>query len=101
MWVIVLFDLPVKTKSQRRKATDFRKSLLEDGFQMMQFSVYIRACPSEESAAAHRRRVRAVLPPLGSVRILQITDQQYGRMACFDGKKEHDPEEMPRQLQFF
>ena len=32
MWVIVLFDLPTKTKVERQRYTEFRKFLLEDGF---------------------------------------------------------------------
>lgn len=101
MWLIVLFDLPVRTKAQRKAATKFRKHLLEDGFQMMQYSVYLRACPSEENASAHVGRVQSGLPPLGSVRIMQVTDRQFGHMLCFDGKRTTRPEEMPAQLEFF
>ncbi|HRV80167.1 MAG TPA: CRISPR-associated endonuclease Cas2, partial [Planctomycetota bacterium] len=99
MWVWVLFDLPVRTKPQRKRATEFRKHLLEDGFQMMQYSVYIRPCPSEENAEVHVQRARNALPALGSIRILQITDKQFGRMQCFDGKRPQEPEGMPRQLE--
>ncbi len=101
MWVLVLFDLPVKTRAQRKAATEFRKHLLQDGFEMMQYSVYMRPCASEENAAAHRGRVQAWLPPLGSVRILIVTDKQYGRMRCFDGKSPRPPESQPQQLEFF
>jgi CRISPR-associated protein Cas2 len=101
MWAIVLFDLPVRTKPQRRLAASFRKGLLEDGFWMLQYSVYARPCPSEESARVHARRVRRLLPPEGQVRILQMTDKQYGRMECFHGKLVQDVEHQPRQLEFF
>ena len=101
MWVLVLFDLPVRTKPQRKRATEFRKQLLEDGFMMMQYSVYARPCPSEENAEVHVERIRRNLPPLGSVRILKVTDRQYGRMLCFDGNRPAPPEGMPRQLEFF
>ena len=47
MWVFVFFDLPVLTKQQRKQATQFRKALEKDGFTMMQFSVYVRHCPSK------------------------------------------------------
>jgi CRISPR-associated protein Cas2 len=101
MWLLVLFDLPVRTKPQRKRATDFRKTLLTDGFAMMQYSVYMRPCASEENASTHLERVQRSLPPLGSVRVMQITDKQFGRMLCFDGKQPVDPEQMPRQLEFF
>ena len=53
MWVFVLFDLPTETKKQRKAASDFRKKLLCDGFEMFQFSIYLRHCPSRENADVH------------------------------------------------
>ena len=47
MWLFVFFDLPVKTKKQRKEATTFRKYLEKDGFSMLQFSVYMRHCASK------------------------------------------------------
>ncbi len=80
MWLLVLFDLPVGTKEQRRRATRFRNSLKDDGFLMLQFSVYARICRGQDAVDKHLRRVRSSLPKEGSVRSLQITDKQYGRM---------------------
>ncbi len=101
MWVLVLFDLPVKTKAQRKRATRFRNSLVKDGFDMIQYSVYSRACSSEEKAAVHRYRVRHILPPEGRVRILLFTDKQYARMECYQGEIPTPVERMPRQLDLF
>ena len=36
MRLIVMFDLPVKTKKQSKEATAFRNFLLKDGFYMVQ-----------------------------------------------------------------
>lgn len=44
MRMIVFFDLPVQTKTERRYATTFRNFLLKDGYHMLQFSVYARVC---------------------------------------------------------
>ena len=44
MRMIVFFDLPVKTKNERREATRFRNFLMNDGYHMLQFSVYARVC---------------------------------------------------------
>ena len=46
MWLFVFFDLPTNTKKERKDAAHFRKALEKDGFSMMQYSVYIRQCPS-------------------------------------------------------
>lgn len=55
MWIFVFFDLPTETKRDRKRATDFRKNLVRDGFLMFQFSIYIRHCASKENAVTIQR----------------------------------------------
>ena len=64
-WLIVAFDLPVGTKKQRKTATDFRNFLLDDGYQMIQFSVYARACVSFARQETHIERLKKTLPSEG------------------------------------
>ncbi len=101
MWLIAMFDLPVESREDRRRYTRFRKALLKDGFMMLQFSVYARYIPSEEAAEAHRRTVRSVVPPLGEVRLVALTDHQFGKMEVFYGRKPREPEEPPAQIMLF
>lgn len=101
MWLFVCFDLPVTTKEQRRVAARFRKDLLQDGFSMLQFSVYIRPCPSHESYTVHLNRVKALIPPEGSVSLIRITDKQFGEIANFYGSKRKKPPPEPMQLELF
>jgi CRISPR-associated protein Cas2 len=101
MWVIVLFDLPTDTSEARRQYTIFRGHLLNDGFSMMQYSVYMRHCASEENAEAHAQRIKAELPPDGEVRIIKITDKQFGKMQVFYGKIRSGTELPPEQLSLF
>ncbi len=85
MWLIVFFDLPVKTKPQRRVATKFRKFLLDDGYIMLQYSVYARICRGQDAVEKHVGRLLKSLPKEGSVRSLQVTDRQYARMKTLVG----------------
>src|SRR5690554_6514957 len=101
MWVLVFFDLPTETKSQRAAASKFRKRLLDDGFSMFQFSIYLRHCPSRENAEVHIKRVKKNLPAEGKVGILCVTDKQFGQMEVFFAKKEADLPTMPQQLELF
>ncbi len=101
MWVFVLFDLPVKSAEDRRVAARFRKDLLADGFWMIQYSIYARPCPTEENAEVHVGRVRALVPSRGHVRILRLTDKQFGRMEVYVGKISRKPESIPDQLEIF
>ncbi len=101
MWVITMFDLPTDTKQARREYTLFRKHLLSDGFTRLQYSVYMRHCPSRENAEVHIGRVKAHLPPDGEVRVITITDKQFERMLIFLGKMRRQPEDAPQQLELF
>lgn len=101
MWVLVLFDLPTETKKQRSQATRFRKELLDDGFIMFQFSIYLRHCPSKENADVHIRRVKKCLPEFGKIGIICITDKQFEQMEIFFSKKPTDLPTGPQQLELF
>ena len=101
MWVLVFFDLPTETRKERKAAALFRKKLLEDGFTMFQFSIYLRHCPSRENAEVHIRRVEKLLPDSGKIGILCITDKQFGQMEIFMGRKTYVPEPPHQQLELF
>ena len=100
VWIIVLFDLPTDSAQSRRQYTRFRKLLLNDSFSMMQYSVYMRHCASDENAVIHVDRVKAALPPNGEVRIIKITDKQFGRIEVYFGKRRRQVEQAPAQLEF-
>ena len=85
MYLFVFFDLPVKTKKNRRAATRFRKFLINDGYDMMQLSVYTRVCRGQDAVDKHMTRVEKNLPPKGSVRALQVTERQFARMKLLVG----------------
>lgn len=101
MWVLVSFDLPTETRAERKAAARFRKDLLNDGFAMFQFSIYMRFCPSRENAEVHTKRSKNALPKKGKVAIWQITDKQFGMIELFHGQKEVEQETPSQQLELF
>ena len=101
MWVIAMFDLPTDTPKERKAYTRFRKELMDDGFTMMQYSVYTRHCASIETAEVHLKRMGEKVPAAGEVRFLSITDNQYGRIRVYVGKKRQGTPQSPSQLQLF
>lgn len=99
MRLFVMFDLPVTSPKERKAAAQFRKFLLNDGYYMMQFSVYIRICNGHEAAQKHISRLSAKIPEKGSVRALIITERQYEAMKIFCGDKYADfDKKAPEQL---
>jgi CRISPR-associated protein Cas2 len=101
MWVMVMFDLPVVDRDERRAATNFRNALLDLGFEMAQFSVYMRFCSSQTQIETYGKRVEAALPEGGKVNILQFTDKQYERILTFRGRAKQPPKKAPDQFALF
>lgn len=105
-WILVMFDLPVLTKQQRKDATAFREALLDDGYVMIQFSVYARACTDPDRMDKHRNRLKSFVPEAGNVRILFLTDLQWSRGECITGpdfkqnRRQQDPR-LPEQAEFW
>jgi CRISPR-associated protein Cas2 len=101
MWVLVFFDLPTETKKDRKSYAKFRKDILAGGFQMFQFSMYIRHCTSQENAATHVNRVKKILPSKGHVGIMSVTDRQFGMMEIFKGTEPAAAPVTGQQLELF
>ena len=101
MWIVVMFDLPVVEKAERKAATDFRNALLDMGFEMSQFSVYMRFCTSQSQIDTYCTQVEKSLPLGGKVNILQFTDKQYERIITFQGKAKQPNLKSPDQFSLF
>lgn len=101
MWLFVYFDLPTETRKERKVAADFRKMLIKDGFNMFQFSIYLRFCPSMENTEVHAKRIRKNLPEHGKICLMKFTDRQFGMMEIFFGRKPQANEKPPQQLEIF
>lgn len=99
MRIVVWFDLPVMTPSQRRDATKFRNFLLKDGYSMMQWSVYTRLCNGMDNVETHKRRIKENLPQVGSIRMLILTEKQYESIDILLGT--HAPCDRKEQTQTF
>lgn len=101
MWIFVMFDLPVTTKTQCKAATKFRQFLLDEGFEKSQFSVYVRLCSGKEQFEAYMRRIESNLPDRGDIHILTFTDKQYENIVRFSGQRRKRRRKNPDQLALF
>lgn len=101
LWLQVLFDLPVTSREKQRAATQFRNFLLDMGFEMSQYSVYLKHCLGHESAETLIKQIEANLPRYGKVHIITITDKQFGRIRTYQGKTKNPKRENPDQLTLF
>ncbi|MDP2324283.1 MAG: CRISPR-associated endonuclease Cas2 [Gammaproteobacteria bacterium] len=101
MWLFAMFDLPVDDTAAKKRYRHFRKLLLQEGFTMLQWSVYARYCACEDASQVFRRRIRAKLPEEGHVRVMAVTDRQFAKMEVYQGKSRAWAETKPDQLQLF
>ena len=101
MWMMVMFDPPVDTKDRSKAATKFREFLLDHGFEMSQFSVYLRFCSGKEQLDTFARRIEQNLPEFGKVHILAFTDKQYENIIRFRGRTRKADQKNPGQLALF
>ena len=101
MWLLVMFDLPVATKTERKSATKFRLWLLDEGFEMSQFSIYVRFCVGKEQIDRRVRDIGKARPDKGSIHVLSVTDRQFQQMAVFRGSRKRQGRRVPDQLELF
>lgn len=98
---MLMFDLPVLTKQQRRLASRFRNGLLADGYERVQYSIYARFCPTVQRARRDGQAAIGRLPAEGHCRVLYLTDHQWSRMLVIEHQKPSNPEPEPPQLTIF
>ena len=81
-----MFDLPTETTEERKEYRQFHKKLINEGFLMVQFSVYVRVCVTRQTAKFLENRIRKFLPRGGLVQSLMVTEKQYNDMHFLVGK---------------
>ena len=79
--LLCFFDLPMDTNQEKRIYRNFRKDLIANGFEMLQFSVYYRTCPNRSFASKFYKK------PSGNVRLLAVTEKQFSEMVLIIGGK--------------
>lgn len=87
MRLLLVFDMPVGTKEERKVYSQFVGFLKDDGFLMLQYSVYSRLCSNDEAANMHIKRIQENKPEYGNVRIIKLTDNQFEKMIVVQGEK--------------
>ncbi|NLT49092.1 MAG: CRISPR-associated endonuclease Cas2 [Clostridiales bacterium] len=99
MRMFVIFDLPTNTSTDKRNYSRFRKFLLKDGYQMLQYSVYCRIANGTEGVEKHINRITKSLPPRGNIRFFKITEKQFADMLFLVGNPSKTEEKITAEPQ--
>jgi len=104
MWLMVMFDLPTKTKKDKKAYHWFHDELEKEGYMMLQYSVYAKVFASSESANYGKKRLKEFVDKNlkhGNVRLLAFTDKQFSNMEIIIGEQSTEEENEPKQLLLF
>ena len=94
MWMMVLFDLPVIEKKERKDATEFRNFLL------VQYSIYTKLFSGKDACEKYYRMIHDNLPTKGKVDIITITDRQYGNIISYNAGEKRQKKQPDQFLLF-
>ncbi|WP_425381352.1 CRISPR-associated endonuclease Cas2 [Spiroplasma endosymbiont of Polydrusus pterygomalis] len=89
MRLFILFDLPTITKNDQKNYSKFRQLLLNQGFYMIQFSVYAKLCAHHDEVIKTNNIIENHLPPKGNIRSLMVTEKQYEMMKIMIGSQSY------------
>lgn len=104
MWHMIMFDLPTKTKKDKKRYHWFHDELEKEGYKMLQYSVYGKIFSSPESAGYGKKRMKDFCHKNikhGNVRMLMFTDKQFSNMEVIIGEKSEDEKNEHEQLLLF
>lgn len=87
MRVLLFFDLPTISSDDRKNYRQFRKFLQDEGFFMLQESVYTKLVLNGTNATLIKNKISKNLPPSGIIHTLVITEKQFSQMEMMIGKK--------------
>lgn len=85
--LLIMYDFPHKTKQQRRNAGNFRRKLIQLGFNMLQYSIYLRVIATQTEKENLIFKVKQITPKQGTVRIISLTESEYAKMKMLSGDR--------------
>jgi len=104
MWILLMFDLPTKTKKDKKRYHWFHKELEKEGYKMLQYSVYAKMFSSTDSAKHGKKRIKEFVKKnikKGNIRLFMFTDKQFGAMEMIIGEVSIEEESERKQLLLF
>lgn len=92
--LLCLFDIPMDSKKERRDYRVFRKTLIENGFVMLQYSIYYRSLPNRSALKKYEAILKRKVPKSGNVRLMYVTELQFQDMLLLTGSRSQQEEKV-------
>lgn len=104
MWLMIMFDLPTKSKKDKKSYHWFHNELEKEGYGMIQYSIYAKVFATVESAFLGRKRIKKFIKTNvkhGNIRIIMFTDKQFASMEVIIGEQPKEEKIGHKQLLLF
>lgn len=85
MRIMVFFDLSTITYKDKKEYRRFRKLLINEGFIMMQESVYYKLALNPSIVTSVKNKLEKGKPKEGLIQILTVTEKQFSGMDTIVG----------------
>ena len=89
MRTMVFFDLPNVYLRDKKNYIKFRKNLINEGFIMMQESVYSKIVLNSQQSGLLINRIRKNAPKKGIIQVMTITEKQYSQIEYIIGETQN------------
>ena len=98
MRIIVFFDLPSVTYHEKKVYVKFHDFLDNEGFIMLQESVYTKLVLNGSVSKSVMKKVRDNAPSKGLVQVLTVTEKQFAQIECITGSYHSNKMESDERL---
>lgn len=89
MVLLLSFDLPRNTKEERKEATEYRKRLVELGFDMKQYSLYEREVESDTTKDHLIKILKNEVPDDGMITLYLLPNEVNDKQINILGPNAH------------
>ena len=87
MRIILLYDLPTVEEKDKKEYTKFHKKMIDLGFHMLQYSVYVKVLQNETNYKQIISRLNNIVPNKGQIILFKVTEKQYQDIYYLKGEQ--------------
>lgn len=101
MRIMLFFDLEVDTNEKLRQYNKFRKFLINEGFIMYQYSIYVKLLLNPQISKLYIKKIRDNSPNTGVISVIVITEKQFSRIVDITGRRKSEVDDTLNRIIFF
>lgn len=97
MRLLIMYDLPMTSSLDIHNYSKFHNFIITKGYDMINFSVYVKTCKNLYECNKQVRKLKMILPEHGNIRAIKLTNKQYETMEILRGEKTYHEQKLNNQ----